>query len=203
MPRIKAATVPEHREAQRRAILSAARAIILDEGLPALRFGELADRAKLARPSIYEYFKTKSDVVVALIEDEVPNWRSAVSDAMSSARSPEESLAAFVRAILQLVKAGRHELAFALADGELDDAARKAIAKAHEDIFRLVAPALKELGVADDGAHAELIGGIILTAGQALRRDRKRRGLIELAVSFAVAGAKAHSAPPLRARGTR
>ncbi len=191
MPRIKAATVPEHREAQRRAILAAARAVILDEGLGALNFAEIADRTGLARPSVYEYFRTKSELVAALIDEEAPGWRTEVSAAMEGTRLHEEALAAFVRAILELVKAGRHELPFALAAGNLDDAALEAIKKAHERLFMLIVPTLKELGVRDSGACLELIGGVVMAAGQALRRDRKRRGIIDLAVVFAVGGVRA------------
>ena len=193
MPKIKAASVPEHRKAQRTAILEAAREVILSSGIASLKFGELADRAGLARPSVYEYFKTKGDLVVALVEEEVPAWSADVSKALAGSASAEESVAAFVRAILELVKSGRHELPFALAEGDLDADARGKIANAHEELFRLVAPALKSLGVRDMGACLELIGGVITASGRALRRDRGRRGLVEMAATFAVAGAKSLS----------
>jgi AcrR family transcriptional regulator len=190
MPKIKAATVPEHRKAQRNAILEAARELILSSGTASLKFGELADRAGLARPSVYEYFKTKGDLVVALVQEELPTWSADVSAALVGSSSAEEAIATFVRTVLELVKSGRHELPFALAEGDLDADAREKIAKAHEDLFRLVAPALKILGVRDIASCLELIGGVITAAGQALRRDRGRRGLIEMAAFFAVAGVK-------------
>ncbi len=193
MPKIKTATVPEHRKAQRTAILQAARELILSSGLPSLKFGELADRAGLARPSIYEYFKTKGDLVVALVEEEVPTWVADVSEALAGSPSAEDSLVAFVRTVLELVRSGRHELPFALAEGDLDADARGKIAKAHEELFRLVAPALKNLGVRDSASCLELIGGVITVAGQALRRSRGRRGIIEMSAAFAVAGAKSLS----------
>jgi AcrR family transcriptional regulator len=190
MPKIKAATVPEHRKAQRTALLEAAREVILSSGLASLKFGDVADRAGLARSSVYEYFKTKGDLVVALVEEEVPAWSADVSKALADSTSAEESVAAFVRTVLELVKSGRHELPFALAEGELDADARRKIAKAHEDLFRLVAPALKSLGVRDLASCLELIGGVITATGQALRKDRSRRGLVEMAAIFTVAGVK-------------
>jgi hypothetical protein len=68
---------------------------------------------------------------------------------------------------------------------------RARVAKAHEELFRLIAPALAELGVRDLPSCLELLGGVITAAGRALRRDRARRGLVEGASTFAVAGAKA------------
>jgi AcrR family transcriptional regulator len=191
MPRIKAATVPEHREAQRAAILDAAREVILGKGLTALTFGDLADRTGLARPSVYEYFRTKSALVTALVEEEAPKWQADVSAAMADSRSKEDAIAAFVRAILELVKAGRHELPFALAAGDLDAGARESMNKAHQGLFMLIVPTLKEMGVRDAVSCVEMIGGVVTAAGQALRHDKKRRGLVDLAVGFAVGGVRA------------
>ena len=188
MPKIKAATVPEHREAQRAALLGAARELVLEGGLAALKFGDIADRAGLARPSVYEYFRTRSDLVVALVRDEAPAWRAAVSDALAGEAAPEASVRSFVRAVLELVRSGRHELPFAIAAGDLDDEARAAIGQAHAELFALLGPSLKELGVRDPGACAELVGGVISAAGNALRRDPRRRTLVDMAVDFASAG---------------
>src|SRR5690606_19635538 len=56
MPRITAPTVAEHRKAQQRALLDAAREILAETGRPPT-FTALAERAGMARPSVYEYFR--------------------------------------------------------------------------------------------------------------------------------------------------
>ncbi|MEU0559297.1 helix-turn-helix domain-containing protein [Dactylosporangium maewongense] len=72
MPRINAATVAEHRAQQRLALLAAARDVLLEEGYAALSFAALANRTGLARPTVYSYFTTKDDIVLALCEAELP-----------------------------------------------------------------------------------------------------------------------------------
>ena len=72
MPRISAGTVAEHRARQRQVLLAAARDLLVDGGYPALTFAALARRAGLARPSVYAYFRTREEVVVALCEVELP-----------------------------------------------------------------------------------------------------------------------------------
>lgn len=189
MPKIKAASIPEHRAVQRAAILQAARAAILERGLAQLTFGGLADRTGLARPSVYEYFRTKSELVIALIEEEMPAWRSTAARATAQGESPEEAIGAFVRALLDLVKSGRHQLPFALAASELDDETQAAIGQAHREVFGLLAPHLARLGVRDIESVIGFVSGVVMTAGQALRRTPKRRRLIERAVAFTVGGA--------------
>ena len=189
MPKIKAANVPEHRAAQRAAILHSARLAILDGGLAALNFGALAERTGLARPSVYEYFRTKSEIVIALIlEEEMPAWRSRAAQALAKEMSPEAAIAAFVRALLALVRSGHHELPFVLAASELDGDTQSAIAQAHHQVFSLLAPHLAQIGVKDVEAGIELAAGVVMTAGQALRHTPKRRNLIEMAVTFTIGG---------------
>lgn len=188
MPKINAATVPEHRRAQRRAILDAASALILDVGFTALKFGDLADRTGLSRPSIYEYFRTKSELAVALIAEEAPALQAVVSAKMAKNASAEQKLVSFVRTNLELVQEGRHEVVVALALGDMDDEVHTAIEAAHHGMFKLLVPVLQELGIREVETCAGLVGHVVIAAGQTLRRDRSNDALIELAVTFALGG---------------
>lgn len=163
MPRIKAATVPEHREAQREALLSAAKAIIVRNGVPALTFSDLADRAHVARPSVYDYFRTKPDLLIALVDAEFPPWRDEIVAAMSSCTTPAEQVEAFVRAQLRLVADGRHELPYALSKGDLDPKVMRHVAKIHEAISQLLTEAVRALGVRDIPTAMALVTGVVRT----------------------------------------
>lgn len=191
MPKIKADSIPEHRAVQRAAILQAARALILQGGLESLTFSSIADRTGLARPSVYEYFRTKSELVVELIEEEMPAWRSSAAKVMAHDKSPEAAIASFVRTLLTLVKSGRHELPFALAASELDDAAQAVISKAHREVFSLLIPHIAKLGVPHIEVCIELVSSVVMTTGQALRRTPKRRNLVDMAVAFSLGGLRA------------
>lgn len=100
-------------------------------------------------------------------------------------------LATFVRANLELVQDGRHEVVVALALGDVDEGVHAAIGAAHHDMFKLLGPVLEDLGIREIETCAELIGHVLISAGQALRRDRTRGEFIEMAVAFAVGGVRA------------
>lgn len=196
MPRIKAASIAEHRDAQRRAVLDAARRLLITEGPEALGFGKIAKASGLARPTVYEYFRTKGDLVLALIDDELPAWRRELEAAITRAPAPELVIDAFVRAQLRLVADGRHELPFALAHVVTDDAAAKRIAEVHSAIFGMLAPALRAMGVADtDEAYClELVATAVMAAVRALRRGADLHDAAEATARFVVGGVRATAA---------
>ncbi|HLU31431.1 MAG TPA: helix-turn-helix domain-containing protein, partial [Acidimicrobiia bacterium] len=62
MPRIKAETLAEHRELQRRAVLEAARDLLAETG-KAPSLAEVGERAGLARSSMYHYARSRDDLL--------------------------------------------------------------------------------------------------------------------------------------------
>lgn len=188
MPRIKTATVAEHRELQRRALLDAARGIVLTDGPNALKFQDVADGAGLARSSVYEYFKTKNDLIVSLMEEELPGWKRDVERAMSGAAGPEDAVRAFVEAQLRMVASGRHDLPFALAAADLPEAAEARMQVIHAEIFCLLLSPLEELGARDPGVCLELIAGALAAVAPGLSKSSGRSGRIKVAADFILGG---------------
>ncbi len=104
MPRIDAPTVVEHRAAQRRALLDAAHALLSEAPGPAAGgLGEVAAKAGLARSSAYHYFRSREDLLSAVVEDMFPRWNDKIVEAMAGADDP---VWAYVEANLQLVADG-------------------------------------------------------------------------------------------------
>lgn len=102
MPKIRAATLAEHRLRQRTALLDAARALLTEGGPEALTFPALAARTGLARSSVYEYFRSRTDVVERLCELDLPLWAAEIEAAMAAADDPLARLEAYVRGQLAL-----------------------------------------------------------------------------------------------------
>src|SRR5688572_27616598 len=107
MPKISAATVAEHRARQHGALLDAARELILGDGYAALSFDALAKRTGLARSTVYSYFRTKDDVIVALCEAEFPLVAADIEKALRRAATPRDRIAAFIRAQLRAARQDR------------------------------------------------------------------------------------------------
>lgn len=72
MPRIRAATIDEHKALTRSAILHAARTLIDERGTADISLGELALAAGVGRTTSYEYFTDRDDVIASLVEEELP-----------------------------------------------------------------------------------------------------------------------------------
>lgn len=181
MPRITAGTVAEHRAAQRSALVEAARSLLAEHPGRAPSLGEVAARAGLARPSVYQYFKSSDDLFDAVVADMFPRWSRRLDAAMRTANTPAERVLAYVDANLRLVADGEHALARSLAemasplpqDGE------------HERHRALVEPlidALTDLGARDPGTTADLINAVVYSVAN----------LIESGTSLRVARTRAH-----------
>lgn len=167
MPRISEPTLAQHRAARERALLDVAHGILLETG-EAPGLSQVAERAGLARTSIYQYFGSRTDLLRAMVRDVFPRWTQQVTSAMAEATTPADRILAYATANLHLVDEGAHAIGSALAavapGEELDEQA----ARMHAEIQEPLVVTLTELGVDAPPAVAELIGGIVHAATRML-----------------------------------
>jgi AcrR family transcriptional regulator len=188
MPKINAATVAEHRAHQRGALLDAARELLLDGGYAALSFGALAKSTGLARPTVYSYFRTRDDIVVALCEVELPLVGAETDRAVERAGTPRDRLAAYVRAQLRAAQQGRYRLAHAQVDAPLSDEARQRILALHREMMPSAVPLLTELGHPRPALAARLLQGLINGAVTAMDAGEPPRRVTQLTVQAVLDG---------------
>lgn len=173
MPRISAPSVAEHRAAQERKLLDAADTLLRETG-EAPSLAQVAEHAGLARPSIYQYFGSRKELLQALVRDVFPRWTEQIASAMRAAPTPADRLLAYARANIVLVDEGSHAVASALAalapGEEIDEQARLM----HTRIQEPLVETLTELGVEDPEAVAQMINAMVhagtrmLEAGQSV-----------------------------------
>jgi AcrR family transcriptional regulator len=72
MPRIRAATIGEHKSLVRAGLLDSARRLIEEEETAEISLAEVALAAGVGRTTFYEYFADRDDVIACLVEDELP-----------------------------------------------------------------------------------------------------------------------------------
>lgn len=166
MPRITAPTVAEHRAAQKRALLDAAREVLAEGNPEDLGFAEIAARAGLARSSMYQYFRSRQHLLEALIEDAFPRWSARVEEAMAAAGPPDRRVLAYVRANLDLVAEGEHAIATAIASIVPSDKLNEASATMHGRLRAPLVAALDELGASDPAETAELVSAVVHAASR-------------------------------------
>lgn len=165
MPRIQASTVAEHRAAQYRTLLDAARQILAETRRPPTLAG-VAARAGLARPSLYQYFRSPQDLLNAVVEDVFPRWSARVAAAMDAAATPGDRVLAYVRTNFELISEGEHALATVLAEVAPGDTVAEQSRAMHEQLLRPLAETLRRLGVPTVSETAEMINAIVFAGSR-------------------------------------
>lgn len=106
MPKIAAATVAEHREQIRGALVDAAEQI-LRAGEP-LTAGVVSSAAGIARNSIYRYVDSVDDLRGMVLARYLPAWDRAVTEALAPLADPGDRIVAWVRVNLEQAEVTGH-----------------------------------------------------------------------------------------------
>lgn len=176
MPKISAATVPEHRAQQRAALIRAAVDILADQGATAVTPAAVTARAGLARPSFYQYFPSSASLLAAIVEDAFTAADTALARALDTASDPRARIDAFVRTELHLAAEGLHRPAAALMRADLPTECRDRVHELHHRHYTPLITAIADLSATDPDLTAQLIGGLLQAAmtavGQGTDPDR-------------------------------
>ncbi|GAA3533229.1 TetR/AcrR family transcriptional regulator [Nocardioides daeguensis] len=159
MPRITAPTVAAHREQQLRAVLDSARAI-LGETRQAPTLAATAQRAGLARSSIYRYFASREELLAAVVADVFPEWAGQVRARVEAATTPGEKVWAYVCANIDLFSSSEQDVASALSEVADPHLLKEPMEAFHAELQRPLVAAL----VAHGEPHAQLMAETIESA---------------------------------------
>ncbi|PXX64147.1 TetR family transcriptional regulator [Nocardia tenerifensis] len=167
MPRIDAPTVAEHRANQERALLDAARTVLLQNGPQAVSPATVGAAAGLARSSVYKYFRSGDEILFRIVGDALVEWAERVRDTVERAETPAGQIEAYVRTTLALAASGAHRVAVLGSTLPRDEATRRDLADAQHDSAAPLRAALAALGNPNPDLTAELIDGAL---GRAIAR---------------------------------
>ncbi|MFI2644019.1 TetR/AcrR family transcriptional regulator [Streptomyces sp. NPDC018610] len=196
MPKIRAASVADHRAQQRAALVAAAGELLREGDASAVTFAAVAARTGLARNSVYKYFADRRELLAEVVRAATPRWTARIRAEMASADTPEDRVAAYVRAQLVLVRDGEHRIAQALA-GDRDAAVlREGAAQAHAEILEPLVTALAELGDDAPRRTAQLLQGFVNAATTAVESGDDFTAVTERAVRLTTAAVSALAQPP-------
>lgn len=180
MPRISAATVAEHRARQQAVILAAARDLLAEGRADVPSLAEVARRAGLARPSIYQYFSSREDLLDAVIADMFPRWSAYVTARMAKEPAPGARAMAYVDANLHLVARGDHAIVSGLAQAGRAEAMAEPSRLLHDQLRTPLVAALADHGAPDPDGLAELVQAVVYAASRMIEAgtsERKARAL--------------------------
>jgi len=161
VPKIAANTVAENRDLRESAILSAANVIAREQGLAHVTFSAIAKKTGIARTTVYAYFDTSADLIADVLIDELFEMNELLSHRVQSAPSAHAGVIAWVRASLEYVNDGRHELLKSAASVELPPVRRSQMQQLHRAMIAPLMQALTELNVEQPQTVAMQISGVV------------------------------------------
>lgn len=195
MPKILAATVAEHRELRREALLTAGAQLMARGG--AFTMAEVAAEVGLSRSAVYEYYTSAADLIADILVDELATWAEALQDAVEGIDDPRARVHAWVTAVLDYVADGRHQLVRAAGSIDLPPTRKAQVQSMHADLVTPLTRAIADLGAAAPVQVSRYVWGAVdaaisrIEAGEA-PADSEARAVL----AFIQSGLQQISTPP-------
>lgn len=182
MPKIRAASIDEHKEMTRRALLDAAYQVIDEAETADVPLGDIALAAGVGRTTFYDYFDDRDDVIASLVEDRLPDVIAELIDSVPNNLGTADRLAKLASATVEFVATDRvlgvilHREA-----GRMGPHAQERIAESHSQLATEMA-SMYMTGVIEGVFRpmprylaGRLIQDTIMSAARALIDDDSRR----------------------------
>src|SRR3984957_4852354 len=145
--------LPRHE--RRRQLLDAALEIFVSRGYHAAAMDEIAERAGVSKPVLYQHFPGKLELYLALLDERVDGLIETVRSALRSTSENKHRVGATFGAYFEFV--GGHDEAYRLvfeSDLSNEPAVRARLDRVQQECADLVSQVVKEdAGISDDEAH--------------------------------------------------
>jgi AcrR family transcriptional regulator len=183
MPRIRAASIDEHKALTRQALLDAAYQLIEEAETAEVSLAEVALSAGIGRTTLYDYFSDRDDLIAALVEDELPVVIGEIIEGVDGSLSIGDQLAELAVKTVEFVATDRvYGVILHREVGRMGLEAQERIRQSHSDLSSTMAGLYRrgvEAGIFDPLPPAlagRLIQDIIMSAARVLidgRADRQ------------------------------
>ncbi len=143
------------RTARRRQLLGAAQEVFVSRGYHAAAMDEIAERAGVSKPVLYQHFPGKMELYLALLEQHADALIHAVRDALSSTIENKQRVAATIQAYFDFV-AGEGEAFRLVFESDLSNVpqVRERLDRTQEACADMVSQVIQEdTGVSSAEAH--------------------------------------------------
>lgn len=194
MPRIQAPTIVAHRELRRQQLIAAAMELAMAGGADAVTVSAVAQKAGLARSSIYEYFSSSADLIADLVVEELDYYTERLAHAIQGATDPFEKIELWIAEGLRYVEDGRHMLVKSLNTVSTPEFRKEEIAMGHRRLISPLREALTQTGIEDPknlASAAAFLQSVTDAASKRIDAGNDAELEIQNAVTFALAGLRA------------
>ena len=165
------------RPARRRQLLGAAQEVFVAQGYHAAAMDEIAERAGVSKPVLYQHFPGKLELYLALLDESMDELLGLVRDALSSTTDNKQRVPATFRAFFDFV--GGTGEAFRLvfeSDLSNEPEVRARLNRTTRSVADMISQFIREdAGLSDDEAHLlgmALVGMAQVSARYWLSTDR-------------------------------
>jgi AcrR family transcriptional regulator len=158
------------RPARRKQLLGAAREVFVAQGYHSAAMDEIAERAGVSKPVLYQHFPGKLELYLALLDESVAELVGAVSDALASTTDNRQRVPATFSAFFDYVS-GAGEAFRLVFESDLSNepAVRERLERAISECGKMVSEFIKEdAGVSDE--EADLLGMALVGMAQVSAR---------------------------------
>ena len=190
-PKIQAATIVEQCAMRQRQLIDAALAIALESGAANITVAAVAQRAGLARSSIYEYFSSSADLIADLVIEELALYQKRLSHAVIGTQDPYQHIELWIAEALQYVVDGRHMLIKSLNAATIPEFRRDEISQGHRNLMTTISAPLQEIGLTDIRGAMSYLQNTIEAASVRIESGSDAEIEIQSAQIYAIAGLRA------------
>jgi AcrR family transcriptional regulator len=156
--RPRSSRLPRHE--RRRQLLEAALEVFVSRGYHAAAMDEIAERAGVSKPVLYQHFPGKLDLYLALLDESVDNLVDTVRDALSSTTDNKQRVAATFSAYFEFV-AGKGQAFRLVFESDLSNeaAVRDRIERSQRECAALISEVVRQdAGLDEDEARLVSVG---------------------------------------------
>ena len=190
-PEAKPASTRLPRPVRRRQLLGAAQEVFVERGYHAAAMDEIAERAGVSKPVLYQHFPGKLELYLALLDESAYELVAIVKAALSSTADNKQRVPATFKAFFDFVASGDAFRLVFESDLSNEPAVRARLESTMQDCAEMVSQSIHSDAGLDD-AEADLLGMALvgmaqvssrywLSTGQAIPKDAAEQLIARLA----------------------
>ena len=191
-PQARPASTRMPRPARRLQLLGAARDVFVAQGYHAAAMDEIAERAGVSKPVLYQHFPGKLELYLALLDESAGELVKIMSEALSSTSDNRQRVPATFKAFYDYVADAREAFRLVFeSDLSNEPAVRARVERAMYECADMVSRFIREdAGVSNEEAHllgmalvgmAQVSARYWLSTGQAMPKDAAEQLIARLA----------------------
>lgn len=187
MPRIEAPTVAEHSAMRRAQVIQAAAEVLAERGRDRFTPAAVAQRAGLARSSIYQYYPSTEALFGAAMTELLTRSRDRMLGATRGLDTPAQRVEAYVAAAFDDAADG-HGTVADLSGVQMPEHCREGIRALHRQLLDPLLDALETAGTADPQLWVALVQGSVSAGVSAVAHGADRDAARTATVTFVLRG---------------